>query len=90
MSSLMLADLNKASTDPVGEASLFEGSLIKLGECTGVEGVFKVLEGERILEDLSCRGRGVARLERNRGCESDERGEDGEELHVEEKNVEGI
>ena len=82
MGSLMLADLSKSSTDPVGEARLLEGIVIELGKSTRVEGVLKVLEGKCVLEDSSCRGSGVALLKGDCSCESDEGREKGEALHV--------
>jgi hypothetical protein len=48
---LVLGDLREAAANPVREAGLLERVGVELGERLVVEGVFEMLERERVLED---------------------------------------
>ena len=48
---LMLTDHDEASTGPRREASSDECSLIELGKCAAVKGVFEMLKGESEIEN---------------------------------------
>lgn len=55
---LVLCDLLEALADPRGEAGLGKVVRVELGEGAGVERVLKVLQGQRVIEDLDVCGDG--------------------------------
>lgn len=51
VASLMSSDLLEAAANPAGETSLAERMSVELAQSFVIERVFKVLQGERVLED---------------------------------------